>query len=230
MVGRAVKKVHDQVVASSRPALPIIWSEYNASYMNEVPVTDSPFMGPWLANTIRQCDGLTTAMSYWTFSDVFEEQGVVKQPFYGGYGLIAEDGIPKAAYNAFKLLHWLGHERIPVDGDALVTRRPDGTLAIAVWNYTAPEETGSPRQLRLAIRGIEGIRRARIEIVDQQHGSALAAWEAMGRPVDPTRAQIRQLRISATTLDSSTALLQPDDPTVTLTLRPKALALVQIGP
>ena len=36
------------------------------------------FMGPWLANTIRQCDGLDEMMSYWAFSDVFEEQGVVK--------------------------------------------------------------------------------------------------------------------------------------------------------
>ena len=43
-------------------------------------------------------------MSYWTFSDVFEEQGVVKQPFYGGYGLIAENDLPKPAFNAFKLL------------------------------------------------------------------------------------------------------------------------------
>ena len=85
MVYRAVKKVHDQVKASAKPDLPLIFSEYNASYMNEVDVTDSAFMGPWLANTIRQCDGLTDMMSYWAFSDVFEEQGVVRRPFYGGY-------------------------------------------------------------------------------------------------------------------------------------------------
>ncbi len=42
-----------------------------------------------LANNIRLRDGLTSMMSYWTFSDVFEEQGAVKTPFYGGYGLIA---------------------------------------------------------------------------------------------------------------------------------------------
>jgi len=36
-------------------------------------------------------------MSYWTFSDVFEEQGVVKTPFYGGFGILAERGIPKPA-------------------------------------------------------------------------------------------------------------------------------------
>src|ERR1022692_4231838 len=64
--------------------------------------------------TSGNATGLTTAMSYWSFSDVFEEQGVVKRPFYGGYGLIAEDDIPKAAFNAFRLLHMLGEERIPV--------------------------------------------------------------------------------------------------------------------
>src|SRR5579863_7943181 len=76
MVCRAVSKVHDEIKASPLPSLPLIWSEYNASYRNEPDVTDSVYMGPWLADTIRQCDGLVNMMSYWTFSDVFEEQGV----------------------------------------------------------------------------------------------------------------------------------------------------------
>src|ERR1700690_3042853 len=92
MVCRAAAKVHTQVKASARPDLPIFFSEYNASYKNEPGVTDAPFMGAWLADTIRQCDGLTDIMSYWTFSDVFEEQGVAKGPFYGGGGLVAAGG------------------------------------------------------------------------------------------------------------------------------------------
>src|SRR5271156_3868775 len=112
MVCAAVKKVHDQIQASARPTIPLIWSEFNATYANESPITDSDYMGPWLADTIRQCDGMVDMMSYWTFSDVFEEQGVIKTPFYGGYGLIAEDGIPKPAFNAFAMLHNLGDERI----------------------------------------------------------------------------------------------------------------------
>ncbi len=108
MVCRAVRKVHDQISASALPHVPLIWSEFNASYKNEPDVTDSTYMGPWMADTIRQCDGLVDMMSYWTFSDVFEEQGVVKRPFYGGFGLLAEDGLPKPAFNAFKLLHRLG--------------------------------------------------------------------------------------------------------------------------
>ncbi len=70
MVCRAVKKVHDEIKASSRPDMPLIWSEYNAAYDNEVAVTDSIYMGPWLATTIAQCDGLAEMMSLWTFSDV----------------------------------------------------------------------------------------------------------------------------------------------------------------
>src|SRR2546422_7657947 len=86
----------------------------------------SPFMGPWMADTIRQCDGLTAMMSYWTFSDVFEEQGVVKTPFYGGFGLLAERSIPKAAFNDFALLHQLGDARLEANSDSvLVTRRKD---------------------------------------------------------------------------------------------------------
>jgi xylan 1,4-beta-xylosidase len=228
MVGRAVKKVYDQVHASPRPDLPIIWSEYNASYMNEVAVTDSAFMGPWLANNIRQCDGLTTAMSYWTFSDVFEEQGVVKQPFYGGFGVIAEDSIPKAAFNAFQLLHMLGQERIPVaSDDALVTRDAQGRLAIAVWNYAAPEESGSPREVRLAIGGLTGPQQARIRIVDSHHGSSLAAWEAMNRPAFPTRRQEQQLRDAAILPDATVQDLAGG--VVSLTLEPHALALILVA-
>ena len=119
MVCRAVRKVHDQIQASAKPKLPLIWSEFNASYKNEPDVTDTTYMGPWLATTIRQCDGLVDVMSYWTFSDVFEEQGVVKQPFYGGFGLLAEDGIPKPSFAAFKLLHSLGDERLASTGPIL---------------------------------------------------------------------------------------------------------------
>jgi len=42
---RAVKKVHDQI-AASLSRIPLIWSEFNASYMNEPAVTDTAFMGP----------------------------------------------------------------------------------------------------------------------------------------------------------------------------------------
>src|SRR5580692_5942891 len=198
MVCRAVKKVHDQIRASAKPELPLIWSEFNASYKNEPDVTDAVYMGPWLADTIRQCDGLVDIMSYWTFSDVFEEQGVVKQPFYGGYGLIAEGGIPKPSFNAFKLLHKLGEQRIANDSEsALITRRTDGTIVVAVWNLCSPEEVGKSKQVTIRLSGQGQNLRAQIYRLDSEHGSALGRYAEMGRPVYPTSKELDELRRSA---------------------------------
>jgi xylan 1,4-beta-xylosidase len=181
-----------------------------------------------MADTIRQCDGLTQMMSYWTFSDVFEEQGVVRTPFYGGFGLLAERSIPKAAFNDFALLHQLGDMRLEVNSDsALVTRRKDGSLAIAVWNLFLPEESGSSKTVTLHFKGLTSASFARVTIVDKDHGSPLPAWEKMGRPASPTLAQIRELREAA-------ALPSPQPETLkngslTLTLQPHALALIEVG-
>ncbi len=107
-VSRAARKVYEQVRASRKPELPIIWSEYNAGF--DGVQLDSPYVGAWLANNIRQCSGgIVTEMSYWTFTDAFfEEGGVFRSVFSSGFGLIATGSIPKASFNAFKILHRLG--------------------------------------------------------------------------------------------------------------------------
>ncbi|MBS1852232.1 MAG: glycosyl hydrolase family 39 [Acidobacteria bacterium] len=197
MVCRAVKKVHDQIQASAMPHLPLIWSEFNASYANEPQVTDTVYMGPWMADTIRQCDGLVDVMSYWTFSDVFEEQGVVKTPFYGGFGLFAAGSIPKPALAAFRLLHKLGDQRIALNSNsALLTRRPDGTLVLALWNYAAPDENGTAKIVTVQFRG-QSLRQALIYRVDREHGDVHPTYEKMGSPQYPTPAQLQTLRQAA---------------------------------
>jgi xylan 1,4-beta-xylosidase len=226
MVCRAVKNVHQQIAASAYPGIPLIWSEYNAAYDNNPSVTDAPYMGPWLADTIRQCDGLTTMMSYWDVSDVFEEQGVVKTPFYGGFGLLAEDSIPKSSFNAFTLLHRLGETRLDMKSEnVLVTRRKDGSLAIALWNLFLPEETGSPRTFTLHFSDVKS-NIARTTILDADHGSPLPAYEKMGRPQFPSREQIVALRKAAALPESQQKAIS--NGTLTLTLQPHSLVLIEI--
>jgi xylan 1,4-beta-xylosidase len=227
MVCRAVRKVHDQVAESALPKLPLIWSEYNASYKNEPDVTDAPFMAPWIADTVRQCDGLVDMLSYWTFSDVFEEQGVVKQPFYGGYGLIAEDGLPKPAFNAFKLLHRLGVQRLASDSQtSIVTRRPDGHLAIVVWNLFLPDDAGAPKTVRLVFKGAAAGQTALVTRVDSTHGSLLSAYRAMGSPASPTQKQITELRRAAELPPAKQVAVAHGQ--LTLVLSPQSLALVEM--
>jgi xylan 1,4-beta-xylosidase len=227
MVCFAVKKVHDQIQASARPTIPLIWSEFNAVYDNESSVTDSIYMGPWLADTIRQCDGMTDMMSYWTFSDVFEEQGPVKQPFYGGFGLIAAGGIPKPAFDAFEILHHLGDERLASNSpDILVTRRKDGTLVIALWNLVEPGATGPDKSFHLDFRGVSPQATATISRVDARHGDTLAAYRQMGSPRYPTQAQIKQLRQASEIGKPGTEKLDQDG--LTVTVPPKGLAVIEV--
>jgi xylan 1,4-beta-xylosidase len=237
MVCRAVKKVHDQIRASTMPDLPLIWTEYNASYSNDPAVTDSIYMGPWMADTIRQCDGLVDMMSYWTFSDVFEEQGVVKQPFYGGFGLIAAGGIPKPAYDAFKVLHELGEERIAVASNSvLVTRRRDGSLVVAAWNLISPDrasldhassdEPGPAKTIQLRFQHLAGSPRAYISLVDRDHGDVHPAYEKMGKPRYPTQEQLKALRQAAQLAPAEIRELNNGE--LAIDLAPNALAVIEL--
>lgn len=228
MVCYAVKKVHEEILHSSRPNIPLIWSEFNASYGNHQAVTDSIFMGPWLANTIRECNGMTQMMSYWTFSDVFEEQGVPKNPFYGGFGLLAEDGIPKPSFDAFALLHQLGNSLLPVQAkDVLVTKNRQGKIILAAWNLVDPGMTGPSKEITFDFKGMPKKTEARIERVDATHGDTLAAWKAMGSPNYPTTAQIIALKkASAVGVPQRVTL---HDGKLVILVPPMGLAVVIIG-
>ncbi len=226
MVCRAVRKVHDEIAASSQPRLPLIWSEFNAAYNNDTNVTDSAYMGPWLATTISRCDGLVQMMSYWTFSDVFEEQGVVRKPLYGGFGLLAERGIPKPAFNAFRLLHRLGHRRLPLaSNSALATRRADGTLVVAVWNYAPPGRPGPARTFTLRFEHLAA-GTASVTEIDSQHGDMRPAYTRMGSPRYPTQAQIAALRHAARLPAAGTVVLHKA--ALTISLPAYGLALVEV--
>ena len=205
MVCRTVDKVHKEILASPYPRMPLVFSEYNASYANLPNVTDTVFMGPWMANTIRECAGKIQIMSYWSFSDVFEEQGIVRNPFYGGFGLIAARRIPKPAFNAFAMLHKLGDRQLKSDSDsALVTRRDDGTVVLALWNYAPPvgdtasytpgKPRGTNRHFSVDVRNLAAGAHATVWRLDENHGNAVAAFDQMGRPDFPSRAQIAALR------------------------------------
>lgn len=227
MVCLAVDKVHREIEKSSRPNIPLIWSEFNASYMNQPEITDSIYMGPWLADTISQCDGKVTMMSLWTFSDVFEEQGVIKTPFYGGYGIVAEDSIPKPAYDAFALLHELGDVRLPAPvNEALVTRRKDGTLVIAAWNLVEPGENGESKTVVFDLKGISPHAHAVIRRVDASHGDTLDAWKKMGSPKYPTKEQIEALRWASETGPPEIKEVHGDQ--LSVRLPPMGLAVIEL--
>ena len=239
MVYRAVKMVHDQIVESPYPNLPLIFSEYNASYANEPNVTDSDYMGPWLANNIRLCDGLTQSMAYWAFSDVFEEQGVVRSPFYGGFGLMAADSIPKPTLNIFAALHKLGDRRIAVDSDSVLATTDHGKLAVALWDYASPTGIGASytmpsgpagpaKTFQLSFTHVAPNAAVEVLRIDDDHSNVLKAFDAMGRPPgDLSPAQITQLRTAGAM--SPPQHLHLEGGKLQLTVPAHGLAVVLVG-
>ena len=191
---------------------------------------DNWYVGPALARDISQCDGSVTMMSWWTFDDVFEEGGVKREPFDGGFGLIAPGRINKPSFYDFSLLHELGTVRLQNEADnVLVTRRQDGSLVVAAWNLVDMDKLaqGSPVTLRLKFKGVPPTARVAIQRVDEAHGNPMPVYRAMGSPVYPTQAQIRALnQASALPAPEQASLV---DGTLALTLPVNGLALIQVA-
>ena len=224
---RALSKVQSQIKASSQPNLPLFLTEWNVQGMKES--RDTTFVGPALANTIRQCDGLVNMMSFWTFSDVFEEGGPIPKPFIGEFGLRAKGGMNKPSYYAYELLHKLGDQRIANESkNAIVTKTSDGAFHIAMWNLVDPGERGTSHDVTLKLRNFSQVMRITMQRVDDDHGNVIPHYAKLGSPVDPTPEQVKQL-------NRETALTAPEelkmtDATLDFKLTPNELVLIEIRP
>jgi xylan 1,4-beta-xylosidase len=228
-VCRAIQKVHGEIAKSSTPTLPLLWTEWNVPSYDKLNARDSWYVGAALAKDIHDCDGFVNTMSYWTFDDVFEEGGVVQDPFHGGFGLIAAGSIKKPSYYSFSLLHELGDQRIANKADDLiVTRRKDGTIVIAVWNLVDLDHAaqGSPKTMHLSFAGVPARGTATIQRTDAEHGNPLPAYHAMGNPRYPTRQQIAALNKASTLPAAESTRLTGD--ALDITLPVNGLAIITI--
>ncbi len=73
---------------------------------------DSYISAPYILTKLKASQGLVQGMSYWTYTDLFEEPGPPTAPFQGGFGLLNPQGIRKPAFFAYKYLHALQGESL----------------------------------------------------------------------------------------------------------------------
>lgn len=125
---------------SQKPHLPVHITEWSASYSPRDPVHDSYFEAAFILEQLRHTES-TASMSYWTFTDVFEENGPPPRPFHGGFGLINYQGIPKPAYWAYRYLEMLGPTELKnADESSYVCRDKNGGAQILLWDLTHPTD------------------------------------------------------------------------------------------
>lgn len=182
-------------------------------------------MGPWLADTIRQCDGQVDIMSYWTFSDVFEEGGVAKKPFTEVSACSPRMVFPSQRSTRSSFCTNRARPKFKL------TRRTRSSLFVPTdrWqsrNLSLPEEKGPVREFALQCKGLAAARHATIRLPDADHGSRLQAYAAMGSPATPTPAQFKALRPAAELRPPQSVPIR--NGRIELQLASKALALIGI--
>lgn len=132
-----LKAIH----CSEFPDLPVQVTEWGPSYSPRDPVHDSYFCAAWILHRLRRLPPGVEAMSYWTFSDQFEEAGLPNKPFHGGFGLLTMQGLPKPAYFAYRFLNELGDTELACeDANVWACRNDKGAVQVLLWDYTHPKQ------------------------------------------------------------------------------------------
>ena len=140
-----VRKVRAQINAFGNPALPLYFTEWSTSYTPRDSVHDSYISAAYILSKLKKSEGMVQGMSYWTFSDLFEEPGPPSSAFEGGFGLMNQQGIRKPAFFAYKYLHQLGDvELTSSDRQSYVTRK-DKSIQILAWDFKTPAQDKSNR-------------------------------------------------------------------------------------
>jgi xylan 1,4-beta-xylosidase len=239
---RAIAQARDQIRSSKLPKLPLLiteWSSQNPAFIGQ---------------TLRDCAGLTENLSYWTFSNVFEEGGPASQFYNGTFGMIGQRGVARPSLHAMTLAHRLGEKRLSAtDGPVLATQRADGSRAILGWNLlptpsrqgfggagaggrgaavdpvaqAKSQMAGSPLSLTFRFPGLAENTRARVTSIDMLKGSSLLAYQQMGSPEYPNTAEVLKLRDAAVLPAAEEHVIRNGE--LTIELPPTGLALVEIA-
>jgi xylan 1,4-beta-xylosidase len=190
--------LREQAAVAQRDArgLPLYYTEWATSSNPFDELHDQPYAAAFIIKTCLEARDLVQGYSYWTFSDIFEENYFNSNAFHGGFGLLTIDGIAKPAYRAFELLHRLGDQILAVTGDhptvdCWVTRAANRVTILAV-NSQLPRHPVATETVTIELAGA-AIVSAIVERIDDDHANARRAWVAMGSPERPLPGQVAAL-------------------------------------
>lgn len=176
--------------------LPFYITEFNSSYIPNAPVHDTNENAAYLARMLSEIGDYCTGYSYWTFGDVFEEQGVPFTPFHGGFGLVANGGIPKPTFWTFYFYKQLQGICLHRDEHMVVVRKKDGTVCGIAWNLT--RESGCEEcECRLQLPVEKEQYCIVTKTVDETVCNPLKVWHDLGEPANPDREQTELLQEAA---------------------------------
>lgn len=216
MKGRSRKKdslyedltwLNEILRSSAYPNAQIHLTEWSSSPTSRDYSHDFLPAADYIVRSNLQCAGMADSLSYWVFTDIFEEVGGGQESFHGGFGLMNREGIRKPAYHAYRFLHELDTEEVEKGEGYAAARDEDGKAGLLLWNYARELEQAVPisaypdyetaqqiellgetKELAVKAEGLKPNAFFKVEILDRQHSTAYQ-WLKMGRPENLTKRQ-----------------------------------------
>ena len=202
-----VLRVRREIEASNFPGIPLYFTEWSTSYTPRDLVHDSYVSAPYILSKLKAVQGAVQGMSYWTYTDLFEEPGPPTVAFHGGFGLMTMDGIRKPAWFAYKYLNAVRGQAIPSADNQVWAAVDDGSVAALVWDFQQPHQPVSNRSfygrivpngpaapVAVSLAGLKpGRYRLRLQRTGYRHNDPYSAWIGMGKPQKLSPAQVARL-------------------------------------
>ena len=195
-------------------ACPVIIEEWNSTLWQRDLSSDSCYKAAWLVkNALQNCNQVE-GIGYWLLTDFIEEWMASREVFHGGYGLFTINGIPKAGYQALRLLNRVGERKVDAWEGWFVSRTEDA-IQIYLYHYCHYDalyryryqklrdphdaykvfQTQGKLKMELEICGLSsGIYRQESWILGRNAGSSFDKWLEMGAPGVMTLEDIQYLR------------------------------------
>lgn len=200
-----------QIQNSAMPGLELHYTEWSASYTPSDPIHDSYHEAAYILQKIKQVGDAATSMSYWVFTDIFEEAGPRFTPFHGGFGLLNYQGIKKPAYYAFTFLNKLGETELTNnDSESYACKNSKGDVQLLLWDFTNTHPGDSVNNQVYYVRDLPAKNKGKVVVslsdipqgnytmelykVGYKVNDAYATYHAMNKPNQLTKQQVEEIK------------------------------------
>ncbi|HEY1662143.1 MAG TPA: glycoside hydrolase [Verrucomicrobiae bacterium] len=249
VIGRMTGE-RQKINQSPMPSLPLHFTEWSSAYTPTDFMHDTYQQAAFILSKVKGAYRSVDSMSYWVFTDIFEENGPRMTPFHGGFGLINYEDLKKPAYYSFKFLNELGPtELADADPASWVCTSPDHSVQALFWDYTPivpPTGTNDQQFYRNEIP-TKPIGRATLSIANLPAGSysleiyqtgyrvndVFTSYLDLGAPSQLTRGQVKVLRkqSSGDPISAETLQIEAGKPFIrTFNMRQNDVYFVKISP
>ena len=199
---RGIMREKAQDACRQAAGRPLYYTEWSTSSNPRDHLHDEAFAAAFATNIVMSVDNVVDGYSWWTFSDIFNENYMPSVPFQGGFGLLNIHNIAKPVYRAFQLLHRLDRKQLMVDGShdtvsAWIARSDRGNATVLLTNHALPHHRINKEWVQIKLTHAPRPTRAYIERVDETHANATRAWREMKKPEYLDRKQVKQLQAAS---------------------------------